>query len=191
MRKTGMWITLAALVAFVAGPALSQTKAPAKAPAPVRSASEELLAAWNGTHKKLINMAEDFPEDKYDFKPNPAQRSFAEQMLHVAGADYLILSGVAGKQMGPAGGEDPSRSQFKTKADVVKLLKQASEDGAAWIKAAGDAGLNKEIKFPFGNRMVHASFALWDIIEHSGEHYGQLVVYYRVNNMVPPESRQQ
>jgi len=27
------------------------------------------------------------------------------------------------------------------------------------------------------------------VIEHAGEHYGQLVVYYRNNGMVPPESR--
>src|SRR5262249_21395085 len=41
---------------------------------------------WNDIGRKLIAMAEDFPEDKYDFKPTPAQRSFAEQLLHVAGS---------------------------------------------------------------------------------------------------------
>ncbi len=189
MRKSLTLVTLAAALLLTAGLVLAQTKAPAKTPAPVRSSSEELLAAWNSTHKKLIDMAEDFAEAKYDFKPNPAQRSFAEQLLHVAGADYLILSAAAGKKMGPEGGEEPPRSAFKTKADVVNLLKQVTADGAAWIKAQGDAGLSKEIRFPFGNRMVHTSFALWDIIEHEGEHYGQLVVYYRVNNMVPPASR--
>lgn len=169
--------------------AAAQTKAPAKAPAPAVAPSAELLAVWNSVGNKLIAMAEDFPEDKYDFKPNPEQRSFAEQLLHAAGTDYVLISAVAGKKMGPEGGEDPSRKDFKTKADVVNLMKKAVADGAALIKEQGDAGLDKTVKFPFGNRMMHASAIWWDAIEHSGEHYGQLVVYYRVNKMVPPESR--
>ena len=49
-----------------------------------------LLPSWNEIGRKLIAMAEDFPEDKHDFKPTPAQRSFAEQLLHTAGSnDYF------------------------------------------------------------------------------------------------------
>ena len=191
MRKSLTLVTLAAVLLLTAGLVLAQTKAPAKAPAPAAMPSAELAAMWNGVGNKLVAMAEDFPEDKYDFKPTPEQRSFAEQLLHVAGADYLFMSAIGGKKMGPEGGEDPSRKDFKTKADVVNLMKKALADGAALIKEQGDGGLDKTAKYPFGNRMMHAS-AIWgDAIEHSGEHYGQLVVYYRVNNMVPPASRPQ
>ena len=55
-----------------------------------------LLDNWNEIGRKLIAMAEDFPEDKYDFKPNPAQRSFAEQLLHAAGANYFFINPVKG-----------------------------------------------------------------------------------------------
>ena len=56
--------------------------------------------------------------------------------------------------------------------------------GAKVIQQQGDAGLDNSSKL-FGKRM-----ALWTFgIEHSGEHYGQLVVYYRANNLVPPDSR--
>ena len=51
------------------------------------SPSQAVLEAWNDIGRKLIAMAEDFPEDKYDFKPVPAQRSFAEQLLHAAGSN--------------------------------------------------------------------------------------------------------
>ena len=44
-------------------------------------------------------------------------------------------------------------------------------------------------KFPFGNKVVHNSYCWMFVVEHSGEHYGQLVAYYRANNMVPPQSR--
>ena len=66
------------------------------APKPPVSASQALLDSWNDIGRKLTAMAEDFPEDKYDFKPNPAQRSFAEQLLHAAGANYFFINPVKG-----------------------------------------------------------------------------------------------
>src|SRR5712672_3300421 len=62
------------------------------APSPAPSASQVVLSQWNEIGRKLIAMAEDFPEDKYDFKPTPAQRSFAEQLLHMAGANYFFTN---------------------------------------------------------------------------------------------------
>ncbi|MFZ0797986.1 MAG: hypothetical protein WCA13_14380 [Terriglobales bacterium] len=96
---------------------------------------------------------------------------------------------VSGSNLGPDFGEgdNPSRDVFKTKADVVKFVQEAVADGAQVIRQQGDAGLDKTSKF--GNRLAHNSF-IWTVaIEHSGEHYGQLVVYYRANNLVPPDSR--
>ncbi|MGH9803780.1 MAG: hypothetical protein ACRD4D_01310, partial [Candidatus Acidiferrales bacterium] len=56
----------------------------AQEPTPSPGAAKELLAAWNREGGKLVAMAEDFPEDKYDFKPTPEVRSFGEHLLHVA-----------------------------------------------------------------------------------------------------------
>jgi uncharacterized damage-inducible protein DinB len=132
-------------------------------------------------------MAEDFPEDKYDFKPVPAQRSFAEQLLHAAGANYFFTNPVMGQK--PPAGEDPKRDQYKSKAAVVAFVKKAFADGAAAIKMKGDQGLNDLVVDPFANQQVRVSDMAWGLLEHSGEHYGQLVVYYRVAGLVPPESR--
>jgi len=71
----------------------------------------------------------------------------------------------------------------------VKLIQEAEAAGAAVIKAQGDAGLNKPVPSPFSAHPVRAATLWWSVIEDSGEHYGQLVVYYRANNMVPPASR--
>ena len=104
------------------------------------------------------------------------------------------MRSVSGSNIGPDLGKDaenPSRDVYKTKADVVKLIQQAVADGADLIKRQGDAGLDKTTKFSFGNRLVHNSYTWTFATEHSGEHYGQLVVYCRANNMVPPESRPQ
>ena len=71
-----------------------------------------MLDAWNDVGRKLIAMAEDFPEDKYDFKPVPAQRSFAEQLLHAAGANYFFTNPVMGQE---ASRREKIRSATSTK----------------------------------------------------------------------------
>ena len=144
-----------------------------------------VLASWNDIGRKLTAMAEDFPEDKYDFKPTPAQRSFAEQLLHAAGSCYYFTNTVTGQKTPTA---DPSRDQYKTKADVVAFVKKAFADGAAAIQAQGEKGMTTEFEYFPGQKSRVLDMA-YGIIEHSGEHYGQLVVYYRLEGLVPPESR--
>ena len=146
---------------------------------------------WNLIGNKLIAMAQDFPEDKYDYKLQKDQRTFAENILHVASFDYIVATKVAGSQVGPdfgKYGDNPPREAYKTKADVVNLMRNAIADGAKVIQQQGDAGLDKINKI-WGNRLAHNSYIWTFAIEHMGEHYGQLVVYYRANNLVPPASR--
>jgi uncharacterized damage-inducible protein DinB len=154
---------------------------------PADSPSKAVLDSWNEIGRKLIAMAEDFPEDKYDFKPTPAQRSFAESLLHMAGANYFFTNPAMGKNPPPA--EDPKRDQYKTKADVVAFVKKSFADGAAAIQAKGDKGMKDLLVDPFAKQQVRVSDMAYGLIEHCGEHYGQLVVYYRVAGLVPPESR--
>src|SRR5581483_1582187 len=115
-----------------------------KKDAAVNPADPELkvvLDSWNEVGRKLIAMAEDFPEDKYDFKPTPAQRSFAEQLLHAAGANYYFTNVARGEKAPP---EDyPKRSEFKSKADIVAFVKKSFADGAAAIKDKGDSGMSQ------------------------------------------------
>jgi uncharacterized damage-inducible protein DinB len=160
-----------------------------------RSRAEETLEWWNRIGSKLIAMARDFPEDKYDFKVQKDERTFAQNLLHVAAIDYFLISKVSGSKAGPDFGKDfenPSRDVYKTKADVVKLIEQAVAEGAAVIKQQGDVGLDKAQRFGWetGTHVVRNSYIWMSGIEHSSEHFGQLVVYYRANNLVPPESRQ-
>jgi uncharacterized damage-inducible protein DinB len=159
-----------------------------------RSRAEETLEWWNHIGNKLIAMAKAFPEDKYDFKVQQDERTFAENLLHIAAVDFDVASRISGSQIGPDFGKDkhnPSRDVYKTKADVVKLLEDAVAQGAAVIKQQGDAGLDKTAPFSWetGRHVVHNSYIWIAGIEHSTEHFGQLVVYYRANNLVPPESR--
>jgi uncharacterized damage-inducible protein DinB len=190
MKQSSLALVAITLLAALGMGLHSQTQTQNQAPGPARSRSEEMLDRWNDIGNKLVAMAKDFPEDKYDFKVQKDQRTFAENLLHAAALDFVVIRRVAGTNVGPDFGEgdNPKRDAFKTKADVVKFVEEAVADGAKVIQQQGDAGLDKTSKF-FGNRMAHNS-SIWTFtIEHSGEHYGQLVVYYRANNLVPPDSR--
>jgi uncharacterized damage-inducible protein DinB len=157
------------------------------APKPPDRPSKVLLDNWNDVGRKLIAMAEDFPEDKYDFKPNPAERSFADQLLHAAvNVNYFVNNLTKGIKPPTY---DVKRSDYATKAAVVKYVRKSFAEGAALIKSKGDAGMSDLCIDPFTNQQDRFSDLAWGFIEHSGEHYGQLVVYYRVAGMVPPESR--
>jgi uncharacterized damage-inducible protein DinB len=153
----------------------------------ILSSSQAVLELWNDLGRKLIAMAEDFPEDKYDFKPVPAQRSFAEQLLHMAGSNDLFTAVAKGEK--PV--DDEARDHYKTKAAVVAYVKKSFADGAAIIQSRGDAGMAKTVVSFESHETLPLLDLAYELIEHSAEHYGQLVVYYRVAGLVPPESRPQ
>ena len=120
MKKGIVSVVLAVGILAVLAAAQDMKKRDAP-PKPAVGPSQALLDNWNDVGRKLIAMAEDFPEDKYDFKPVPAQRSFAEQLLHAANANYFFTNPVMGLK--PPAGEDPKRDQYKTKAAVVTFVK--------------------------------------------------------------------
>jgi uncharacterized damage-inducible protein DinB len=182
------FLAAALLAATLAVPARAQDAMKKDQPVkPADSPSKVLLDSWNDIGRKLTNMAEDFPEDKYDFKATPAQRSFREQLVHGAGANYYFTNPVLGKN--PPSEDDMKADRFKSKAEVVAFVKKAFADGAAAIQSKGDKGLSDLIVDPFAHQYVRVSDFAYGFIEHSGEHYGQLVVYYRLSGLVPPESR--
>ena len=190
MNRSALALGAVTLLAAVGMSLHSQAQTQSQPPTPARSRSDEMLDRWNDIGNKLIAMAQDFPEDKYDFKVQNDERTFALNLLHAAALDFVLIRRISGSNLGPEFGEgdNPSRDLFKAKADVVKFVQEAVADGAKVIQQQGDAGLDNTTKF-FGNRLAHNSNIWMVAIEHSGEHYGQLVVYYRANNLVPPDSR--
>jgi uncharacterized damage-inducible protein DinB len=190
LKRSRLALLAVTLLAVAGTGFFSHGQSQNQAPRPAGSRADETLERWNDIGNKLIAMAQDFPEDKYDYKLQKDQRTFAQNLLHAAALDFVLIRRVSGSNLGPDFGEgdNPSRDVFKTKADVVKFVQEAVADGAQVIQQQGDAGLDKTSKF-FGNRLAHNSTIWTFAIEHSGEHYGQLVVYYRANNLVPADSR--
>jgi len=174
-------------LALAALPAVAQEakKAP---PKPAPGPSEGLLEQWNDIGKKLIAIAEDLPEDKYDYKPNPDSRTFRAVLLHVSASMYYFTDLAQNKKARYADDPKPEDLKINNKADLAAFVKQCVKDGADLIKAKGDKWLNESVNAG-GPRLTRIGDLAYGLIEHSGEHYGNLVVYYRVNGLVPPESR--
>jgi len=183
------WVAGLALAASLAVlPVLAQDAAKKEPPKPAPGPSEALLEQWNDIGRKLITIAEDLPEDKYDYKPNPDSRTIRAVLLHVSGSMYYFTD-PAQKQK-PRYADDPKPADLKinSKADLVAFVKQCVKDGADVIKAKGDKGMSESVN-DGGPRLIRVSDLAYGLNEHSGEHYGNLVVYYRINGMVPPESK--
>lgn len=176
-------IALAACLAAL--PAGAQDDAKKKEPKPVASPSAAVLESWNDVGRKLVAMAEDIPEDKFDYKPHPDSRTFSGNLLHAAASMYFFTDMAQGQKA--RFGDDPKRDDLKTRAQIVAFVKKSVQDGADLIKTKGDKGMMTTVDA--GGQMMRLGDLAYALIEHSGEHYGQLAVYYRINNLVPPESR--
>jgi hypothetical protein len=187
MRRMPLFAALLFAVCLAALPLRAQDTG-AKKPdtKPALSPSEAVLHHWNSIGRKLIAMAEDFPEDKYSYKPAPESRTFGEILVHAAASMYYFTDTAEGKE--PRYPDDPKQDNLKTKAQIVVFVKQCVADGADEIQKKGDKGLQETVNTG-GPHLVRLYDLAYGLIEHSGEHYGALVVYYRNNRMVPPESR--
>ena len=188
MKKLKWVAGLALAMGLAVLPTLAQDATKKAPPKPAPSPSQAVLEQWNEIGRKLITIAEDLPEDKYDYKPNPDSRTFRAVLLHVTASMYYFTDTARGKK--PRYTDDPKPADLKinNKSDLVAFVKQCVSDGADVIKTKGDKGLNEAVNDggPHLDRLYDLAYGL---IEHSGEHYGNLVVYYRANGMVPPESR--
>ena len=128
-------------------------------------------------NNKILDMAKDFPEDKYDFRLKPEMRSFREVIVHIAGGNIYAARAGRGENINWDDSLEPDPKNYKTKADVVAMFEKSVNDANAALKALPDSAFVKTVD-------------PWvDVTEHSAEHYGLLVAYYRANGLVPPASR--
>ncbi|MGC1108008.1 MAG: DinB family protein [Candidatus Acidiferrales bacterium] len=171
MKKTAFQIAILGILGLVVstGAAWAQSTAK-KAPGP----EQVLLRNWDGIGSKVIAMAKDWPEDKYSYRPNDQVRTFGQILVHIAASNYFAINPAMGKSTKDLQ-DDPK--EYQTKDQIVAFVQKSFADGDAALKAGGNSG-------------ALAHLGSWvGIIEHSGEHFGNLVTYYRNNGVVPPESR--
>ena len=150
---------------------------PAFAQNALRPTPEVVRGHFISINRKILDMAKDFPEDKYDFPLKPEMRSFREVIVHIAGGNIYAAKAGRGENVAWDDNLELNPKNYKTKADVVSMFEKTVNDANAALKALSDSSFAKTVD-------------PWvDVTEHSAEHYGLLVAYYRANGMVPPASR--
>ena len=178
-------------VALVAGslPAPCRTQdAQSKKPETIAST---VSAAWGYVEQTFVSLADAMPAEKYSFAPTNGEfkgvRTFAQQVKHVACANFAFFNEFEGKTPPPEcenGGPDPA----KTKDELMKYLRDSfayADKVLATLNAKNAldpvtgryAGPNTKLGI--------AVVAVW----HASDHYGQMVEYLRMNGIVPPASR--
>jgi DinB superfamily len=135
--------------------------------------AETVSQYFIGGNKQVLEMAKDFPEDKYQFKLKPEMRSFGDVIVHIASGNVYAAKAGRGEKVK---WDELDPKNYKTKADIVALLEKSIQDADATLKISPE-GPKKNLEPWMG------------VMEHSAEHYGLLVAYYRANGIVPPASR--
>jgi uncharacterized damage-inducible protein DinB len=182
IAMAGLAIGLVGSSAHAAGPAA----APAKG-----AFQRDLLGVYSDAEKKVLDLEEAVPQNKFDWRPGPGVRSIAEAYLHIAFGNYAMVKFVTGKEPpAEAGWEmNPAKWDTKTKdkAEIKKILVASFAHVHAAIGALPDADLDKVVNF-FGHDMTTRA-VLIILYGHVNEHLGQSVAYARANKITPPWSK--
>lgn len=145
---------------------------------------------WSRNNVMLYGLANSMPEDKFGYKPTPAQQTFGERVLHVAQVNLMLLQALGAKTPMPV-----IDMNAISKAASMDALQRVGGYGIAVIKELGEQGLLARIDSPgpvgwFMGPQVSRQRVLYFLMTHSQDTYGQLVVYARMNGITPPASRQ-
>jgi hypothetical protein len=162
-----------------------------KTPSPERQPIGEILNIWvTKTEQLVVPAADAMPESKYSFAPSNGEfkgvRTFAEQVKHLAAANYQLGAGVLGEEP-PAGTSDETApDSIRSKAEILEYLKGSFACLHRAAVSIDEKNANEPVKLK-GNRT--RLWLLIDALVHSSNHYGQMVEYLRMNGIVPPASR--
>ncbi|OFW02612.1 MAG: hypothetical protein A3H94_08350 [Acidobacteria bacterium RIFCSPLOWO2_02_FULL_60_20] len=140
-----------------------------------------LKAQWDATSKLVTGIVGQVPEDKYGFKPTPEVRSFLEQFQHLIGENYRFMAQAAGEQP-PV--DMNAINQLKTRDEIVKALGESYEYGAKVWAGMDDKKAMEMVAGRGGQQQMRWNSILTNLIDNM-DHYGNLVVYVRLNGMVP------
>ena len=146
----------------------------------------DMLKEWQDQKMLMVGIADAMPADKFTYKSTPAQRDYGQQVMHVVQVNQGLLATLGGKTPAPT-----INLKATTKSDSVQALRQSYDYGEALFKEFNDAAWVTPVMGPRfmgqATRLRIANFAM----THAMDIYGQMVVYLRLNGIVPPASRRE
>jgi uncharacterized damage-inducible protein DinB len=149
----------------------------------------QMVNDWERAKAYTIEYLNTMPADKYNFKAVDSLRSFAQQMLHLAGANVFLMMTATGKA--PLSWASFTLENRTTAQNKDSIMRYISESYDFCIEAVKGSDVNKwgEKVKAFG-RFEATRFAMMNkTFEHQGHHRGQTTVYIRLNNIKPPQEK--
>jgi hypothetical protein len=143
--------------------------------------SSDLIKDWNTQKEVMHRAAHAMPEYDFAFKPTPAQRSFAEQVVHTATVNVQLIKCLGGQFPAPLLPEAPT-----AKGDVIRMLDASYDYGAAVIRGFSNVLLLQPVAAPEPFQESTRARIVYLAIAHAQSIYGQLAVYLRLKNLIPP-----
>ena len=158
-----------------------------------RSVTEILDRTVLNLEYEFVPAAAAMPEDKFDFAPSNGEfkgaRTYAQQIKHVAAVNYELAAALLEQKPPVDIGDESGPASITSKADILKFLKESFEYVHKAIKTINEKNLVGTVKSPFGEGAVSRLGLATSVSSHGFDHYGQMVVYLRMNGIVPPASR--
>ena len=146
---------------------------------------EDYLERLENSRKYLISVAEMMPEDKYGFRATPESLSFAENLLHIGYAiDWHSQSLLGGRESRDWKTDTIFKVANKSKEEMIATIDNTFNETIALIKKFDTTQLNDELDYFGLNRSKRQIFSL--LADHITHHRGQMIVYLRLNGLVPP-----
>ena len=144
----------------------------------------DLLKDWERQKETMMQIADAMPEDKFGYKSTPPQRSYGEQVMHIATVNVDVLKWIGGQTPAPSF----TAESAETKADMLMAMADSYDFGIALLKEQTDTTITQTIDGRFLGPSTRARI-FWFLLGHSMDIYGQMAVYLRLNGIVPPASR--
>ena len=170
MKKTSLLFSLLTLFIF----SFSSTQAADK---------EQMIKEWERAKAYTKLYLETMPEDGYAFKPTPEIRSFAEQMMHIADANFGFAAMASGTKS-PIERGAAEKATDKSKEATTKMVLDSYDFVINAIKGMNDTQMGEMMKF--AGRDMTKELAITKCFEHQTHHRGQATVYIRLKGIKPP-----
>lgn len=149
--------------------------------------ADTLKLHWARTRKMLTAIVAAMPEDKWDFKPVKEVRSFREMVLHLVEDGYSHIGYSKGMSREESGKLTAKYKGLHTKADLLKALGESYDYGEKVLSEITDQNAMNMVSGMRGERQTRVEAALV-AFEDQMDHYGNFVVYLRLNGVVPPDT---
>jgi hypothetical protein len=194
-KQVALGILLLALGPIGTAAAANPQAAPQAKPDEKRTFAMVLDRSLTNVENEVVSAADAMPDDKYNFAPTQGEfktvRTFAQQVKHIATANYALGAGIlAGKPPLDLEGEN-GPAKITSKADIMQYLKDSFTYLHKALNSIDENNVLGQVPSPFGpNKVTRLGLAV-GAISHPFDHYGQMVVYLRMNNIIPPASRPQ